>query len=156
LPTPIVALSADAMHEAVQASWRAGCVAHVAKPVDRNTLLDTILRYARANRGNRPALGAAGCADITALATGYLDSKPTQIQEARDWLAAGNFDPIRRFGHNLKGTGSGYGFPRIGDLGREIEKAAEERDAERIAGKLEVLYQVVIEGDADRVAMGGA
>jgi hypothetical protein len=155
LPTPIVALSADAMHEAVQASWRAGCVAHVAKPVDRNTLLNTILRYARASRSNRPVLGA-GWAGMPALITGYLGSKPAQIQEAREWLAAGNFDPIRRFGHNLKGTGSGYGFPRIGDLGRDIETAAEERDAERVAGRLEVLYQAVIEGDGERAAMGGA
>ena len=36
--TPVVALSADAMREAVAASMEAGCVAHVAKPMDRETL----------------------------------------------------------------------------------------------------------------------
>ncbi|MGB7761261.1 MAG: ATP-binding protein, partial [Bryobacteraceae bacterium] len=47
--TPIVALSGYAMQEAVTASLEAGCVAHIAKPVDRNTLLGAILRYARAS-----------------------------------------------------------------------------------------------------------
>ncbi|MGD0046697.1 MAG: ATP-binding protein [Bryobacteraceae bacterium] len=150
VPTPIVALSADAMREAVQASRDAGCVAHVAKPVDRNTLLSTILRYARSSR---PAALACS-ADMAALVRGYLASKPAQIQDARECLAAGNFDPIRRFGHNLKGTGSGYGLPRIGEIGRELEKSAVERDAERITTNLEALHNAVTESDRDRVAAG--
>jgi CheY-like chemotaxis protein len=49
--TPIVALSADAMSEAVRSSLDAGCVAHVAKPIDRATLLSTIQRYATPSSG---------------------------------------------------------------------------------------------------------
>ena len=141
---PIVALSADAMREAVHASLEAGCVAHVAKPVDRNTLLGAILRHARSTARNRP-MPAALPADEAALVSGYLATKPAQIQQARDCVAIGDFEPIRRFGHNLKGTGSGYGLPRIGEIGSAIEKAAVECDAGRIAGQLEALSQMVSE-----------
>jgi CheY-like chemotaxis protein len=56
--TPIVALTADAMSDAVHASLNAGCVAHVAKPVERGTLLKTIQRYANGHRARpNPGLG---------------------------------------------------------------------------------------------------
>jgi PAS domain S-box-containing protein len=192
-PTPIVALSAYTMHEAVSASLKAGCVAHLAKPVTRNTLLDAILRHARHTQRKQPqpaalpaapaAIPAAAATSPTApatvptapaaipvaaatsstapattptapvasptaeetLASGYLATKPAQIQQARDCLAAVDFAPIRRFGHNLKGTGCGYGFPRIGAIGLQIEQAATAGDAGRIAGQLEALSQVVNE-----------
>jgi PAS domain S-box-containing protein len=140
--TPIVALSAHAMQEAVHASLRAGCVAHIAKPVDRNALLGAVLRYARSTARRRPE-PATLPDEVSTLASGYLDAKPAQIQQARNCLASRDFDPIRRFGHNLKGTGTGYGFPGIGEIGSEIEKAAAEGDAERIASQLETLYRIV-------------
>ncbi|MGH8014306.1 MAG: PAS domain S-box protein [Candidatus Binataceae bacterium] len=41
-PTPIVALTASALDEAVQRSLTAGCTAHIAKPVRKATLLEAI------------------------------------------------------------------------------------------------------------------
>ena len=143
-PTPIVALSGHAMREAQQASLAAGCTAHVAKPVDRATLLSTVGRYARAKSAlpQRPAeLDDA----IAALIPKYLASKPQQIEEARASLAAKDFEPIRRFGHNLKGTGRGYGFPPIERMGKEIEKAAAAQDEGRIAEELESLLHFIAE-----------
>jgi CheY-like chemotaxis protein/nitrogen-specific signal transduction histidine kinase/CHASE3 domain sensor protein len=150
--TPIVALSADAMSEAVRSSLEAGCVAHVAKPVDRGTLMKTIQQYANV-RGSLPpkealqsptATGPAGVSEqVQALVPHYLATKQKQIEEARSSLASGDFGPIRRFGHNLKGTGGGYGFPAIEQMGREIEQAAVEADADRIANQLDALHRFV-------------
>jgi HPt (histidine-containing phosphotransfer) domain-containing protein len=42
------------------------------------------------------------------------------------------FESIREAGHNLRGTGAAYGFPRITDLGEEIESAAKSSDIDRI------------------------
>jgi PAS domain S-box-containing protein len=144
-PTPIVALSAHAMAEAVRASLAAGCVAHVAKPVDRATLLRTIRQYVRpTSRAHAwpPAIPklAEGVAE---LIPGYLASKPKQIEEARACLAARDFESIRRFGHNLRGTGPGYGFPSIEKLGNELEEAAVECDETQIARQLEALDRLV-------------
>jgi two-component system sensor histidine kinase/response regulator len=41
-PTPIVALTASALDEAVQRAKDAGCTGHVSKPIRKNTLLQTI------------------------------------------------------------------------------------------------------------------
>ena len=145
--TPIVAVSADAMHEAVRASLDAGCVAHVAKPIDRETLLKTIRRYAPA-KGTRSAFPAPTIPiseQVRALVPQYLASKEKQIEEARVALASRDFGPIRRFGHNLKGTGRGYGFVSIEEMGREIEQAAAAADASRIADQLDALHRFVTE-----------
>jgi signal transduction histidine kinase/DNA-binding response OmpR family regulator len=147
LATPIVAWSADAMREAVGASLDAGCVAHVAKPMDRETLLKTIRRYAPANGVQDPAMvrTLAVSEQVKVLVPQYLASKEKQIEEARASLASHDFAPIWRFGHNLKGTGRGYGFPVIEELGREIERAASEADASRISGQLDALHRFVDE-----------
>jgi signal transduction histidine kinase/DNA-binding response OmpR family regulator len=144
---PIIALSADAMREAVRASMDAGCVAHVPKPIDRETLVKTIHRYARALAGQSAPLPAAiPISDqIVALVPQYLASKGKQIEEARAALASRDFGPIRRFGHNLKGTGRGYGFPSIEVMGREIEQAAAQADPNRIAEQLDALHKFVSE-----------
>jgi PAS domain S-box-containing protein len=47
-PTPVVALTASAMAEDVRQTLAAGCDVHLAKPVKKQALLETIARYARA------------------------------------------------------------------------------------------------------------
>ncbi len=150
--TPIVALSADAMSEAVRSSLDAGCVAHVAKPIECGTLLATIQRYATARGAPAANQGPTATIEVSeqvrALVPQYLASKLKQIEEAYDCLAARDFGPIRRFGHNLKGTGSGYGFPAIEEMGREIERAAAEADIDRIAQQLHALHKFASESGA--------
>ncbi len=145
LSTPIVALTADAMSEAVRSSLEAGCVAHVAKPLDRGVLLNTIQRYASVKSAlsiqadKTPAVSER----VLELVPQYLGAKRKQIEEARASLISRDFAPIRRFGHNLKGTGRGYGFPAIEAMGREIESAAVEANVDRIAHQLDALLRFV-------------
>jgi signal transduction histidine kinase/CheY-like chemotaxis protein/CHASE3 domain sensor protein/HPt (histidine-containing phosphotransfer) domain-containing protein len=141
VPTPIVALSAHAMREAEQASLAAGCNAHLAKPVDKATLLSAVHRYGRSKSVRQPEIAVAD--GVAALVPKYLASKPKQIEEARASLAVKDFDPIWRFGHNLKGTGRAYGFPPIEEMGKEIEKAAADHDEASIAEQLENLGHFV-------------
>jgi CheY-like chemotaxis protein len=147
VPTPIVALSGHAMREAQQASLAAGCTVHVSKPVDQATLLSTVRRYARTK--NAPRQESDKVEDgIVALIPKYLASKPKQIADAEASLVLKDFDPIWRFGHNLKGTGRGYGFPPIEEMGREIEKAAADHDEANISLQLDNLRRFLTE---DRV-----
>lgn len=141
-PTPIVPLSRHAMREAQQGSLSAGCTAHLANPVDQATLLSTVHRYARVKSPRQPE-SAALDDGIAALILKYLASKPLQIEQAQASLAIKDFDPIQRFRHNLKGTGRGYGFPPIETIGRELEKAAADRDEAGISKQLENLRRFV-------------
>ena len=43
-----------------------------------------------------------------------------------------DFDRVRVLGHNLKGSGSAYGFPRLTDLGASVEQAAKSNDNDTI------------------------
>jgi PAS domain S-box-containing protein len=146
---PIVAVSAHAIQESVRACLDAGCVAHVSKPVDRVTLIETIGRYARRKPEPDPPVQCEGpmhpeiAGEIARLVPNYLAAKSRQIEEARACLAARHFDTIRRFGHNLKGTGRGYGFPEIENLGGMLEQAAEMSDERAIAIQLIALQGFV-------------
>lgn len=138
---PIVALSAGVIVDEVRACLDEGCVAHVAKPVDQATLIETIDRH---SLGRSSFVDRSRVSDpVKALAPAYLGSKPRQIEEALGHLNNRNFESIRRFGHNLKGTGRGYGFPEIEEAGCRIEKSADEADEMEIARQLHALSRVV-------------
>jgi len=83
--------------------------------------------------------------EIAALVPRYLASKLRQIEEARTSLAAKDFEPVRIFGHNLKGTGLGYGFPRIEEIGDEMEQAALDQDELNISRQLDALCRFLTE-----------
>jgi PAS domain S-box-containing protein len=141
--TPVVALSAHAVREECRLCFKAGCVAHVAKPVDQATLIATIERFAQAPLALAPVERVEVSREVAALVPKYLASKPREIEEALAHLAGGDLEPIRRFAHNLKGTGRGYGFPEIEELGRAIEESAEKDDEAGIAGQLSALHRFV-------------
>ena len=88
---------------------------------------------------------------VAALVPEDLASKPAQIEEALGHLAVHSFEPIQRFGHNLKGTGRGYGLPEIEELGRALEKSAREGAEAEIAGQLLALHRLVNEAVESKV-----
>jgi hypothetical protein len=62
----------------------------------------------------------------------------------RDALAAGNFALIQSIGHNCKGTGTGYGFPRISQIGLAIQKAAKALDEQLLQESIGHFEQFVL------------
>jgi HPt (histidine-containing phosphotransfer) domain-containing protein len=60
-------------------------------------------------------------ADLEVLIPGFLCNKQKDIEAIREALSRGDFEAIRIVGHSMKGSGSGYGFPYITELGYSIE-----------------------------------
>ena len=54
-------------------------------------------------------------------------------------LANGDFDGIRIVGHSMKGSGGGYGFPFITEIGARLERAAIARDVDIICNAISEL-----------------
>jgi len=54
----------------------------------------------------------------------YLARRRADVGAIRNALALDDFACIQSVGHNLKGTGSSYGFPRITEIGGLLESAA--------------------------------
>ena len=146
-PTAIVALSAFAIQAEIRASLDAGCAAHIVKPVGQAALIGAIRRFARCPGGDDGGCHASEtrCQSVADLLPGYLDAQTRRIDDATIQLATRDFESIQRFGHNLKGTGSGYGFPEIEKLGSAIETAAAKSDEQCVAEQLLALHRVVSE-----------
>lgn len=62
----------------------------------------------------------------------YLERRVTDIERLQSALDSSDFETIRITGHNLFGSGAAYGLTEISSLGRCIEEAAENADADRI------------------------
>lgn len=66
--------------------------------------------------------------ELKDLIPGYIERMHQTIGKMREMCDQGNFDGIRVLGHNLKGSGGGYGFQKVSDLGKNIEHAAASED----------------------------
>ena len=70
--------------------------------------------------------------DLEPLIPRYVDRRHKEIEDFRAKLAAGDFEALRLGGHSLKGSGGGYGFPQLTQIGAAIEMAAKAKDASAI------------------------
>ena len=77
-----------------------------------------------------------GMADVV---PGYLAKSRADFAVYTEALAKEDFVSIKNLAHKMKGTGAGYGFPLLTDLGGALEKAAMEKDAVRIRESLNLL-----------------
>jgi HPt (histidine-containing phosphotransfer) domain-containing protein len=71
--------------------------------------------------------------DLADLIPEYLLNRRKDIESITSALASGDFESIRITGHSLKGSGGGYGFPGLTDIGKEIEISASEKNGENIS-----------------------
>src|SRR5215510_11059534 len=74
--------------------------------------------------GAPPALTVMVEKDLEVLVYRFLARKRDDLDRARAALAAGDFETIRRIGHDLKGAGEGFGFPELSAFGAALERAA--------------------------------
>ncbi len=151
--TPIVALTASALDEAVLKTREAGCDAHVTKPVKKATLLKAIADATHAvetatitptaPRSNGAATASSTTihvdAELRDLIPGFLAHKRDEAREALAALAVQDFETVARIAHRLRGEGASYGFDKVSALGRALEDAAKQSDeavARRLAEEL--------------------
>jgi HPt (histidine-containing phosphotransfer) domain-containing protein len=75
--------------------------------------------------------------DVLDLAQDFLEHRRRSIPNARAALAAGDWDLLRRLGHELKGTAGSYGFSDLSAVGVELEEAAVMEDPDTAADAVE-------------------
>ena len=89
--------------------------------------------------GRRERFVAHVDAELQGLIPGYLENRRRDIQSLREALEQGDYETARLLGHRMKGTGGGYGFHAITDIGRSLEQAADTRDPARIRALVDEL-----------------
>src|SRR4029450_4650966 len=155
-PVPILALTAHALPEEVQKSLDAGCTAHLTKPIRKATLLHAIEEHTMGrvrvrvdsrlaelvpgyleNRRRDVEAIAAGLAPaeyetarLAELVPGYLENRRRDVEAIAAALALADYETVRILGHNMKGSGAGYGLNRITEIGGSLEQAAGRRGPE--------------------------
>ncbi len=131
---PILALTANALPEDVSRARDAGCDAHLSKPISKKNFLAGMEQWLAksAPAVPEPALAAPEAPLVhieipegfEQLSPRYLASRQKELPLLRELLERSDFDTLRRLSHNMKGTGTSYGFPDISRLGAALEQAA--------------------------------
>ena len=78
-------------------------------------------------------------ADLEELIPGFLQNRHEDIKTILNALEKGDYETVRILGHSMKGSGGGYGFDAITDIGHSIEDAAKEKNPEEIKKQVNAL-----------------
>jgi HPt (histidine-containing phosphotransfer) domain-containing protein len=79
--------------------------------------------------------------DLEVLVQRFLVRKREDLGSARIALAAGDYETIRRIGHDLKGAGEGFGFPELSAFGAALEGSAIARNERALGEQLTAVEQ---------------
>jgi signal transduction histidine kinase/HPt (histidine-containing phosphotransfer) domain-containing protein len=138
-PTPMIAMSADVLTESMDRAKRAGCDGYLAKPLRRANFLESIWRYGKG--GDVPMEKESSDdlridPDLLPILPRFLSNRRADCATMRSSADAGDFGQVALLAHNMKGTGAAFGFPRLSELGGQLERFAREADALHVAEKL--------------------
>lgn len=122
-PTPIVALTANALKGETEKSFGAGCNAHITKPIHKDVLLQTIRRHARAPAGAGKIRADVDPA-LLHLLPRFLRNREEDVAAIEDALHKQDYGLIYDIGHRVKGIG-GYDFMPLYKMGTLLEKGAD-------------------------------
>lgn len=70
--------------------------------------------------------------ELSELVPGYLDNRRHDVSALETAVTAGDFSLIEHLAHIMKGTGGGYGFDAITEIGARMEMAAKNKNKEEI------------------------
>ena len=82
---------------------------------------------------------------VAALLPRYLSNRAAEVAALSEALERNDMEFIRRTGHNLKGSGGGYGLAQLSEIGRALESGAAANDHEAIQAAVVRLRAVLAE-----------
>jgi HPt (histidine-containing phosphotransfer) domain-containing protein len=77
--------------------------------------------------------------DIADLIPDFIARRHGDMQLLTAALSGGDMETIRTTGHSIKGSGGGYGFDGLSEIGSRLESAGKEGDAVAAAEALDDL-----------------
>ncbi|PWB79640.1 MAG: Hpt domain-containing protein [Candidatus Methylomirabilota bacterium] len=77
--------------------------------------------------------------EIADLIPEFLENRRRDVEQIKQLVREGKYGELSRLGHTMKGTGGGYGFMEISDIGKAIEEAGARGDREAVTSLCERL-----------------
>ena len=74
--------------------------------------------------------------DLEDLIPEFLDNRRSDVESIRSAVANDDYETVRVLGHSMKGSGGGYGFDDITEIGGALEQAAKRKDNTAIGDEL--------------------
>jgi CheY-like chemotaxis protein len=146
---PVIALTASALPEQVEAAQRAGMDAHLPKPLDRKLLLDILRRLPRRTTG-ADASTTVEEAGTPLLDASALDLLERELGHAAQWILAEFVGELRRALALLTEAGPAErtDAAHVQHAAHRIVGAARTLGATRLATEAEALQKAARAGDA--------
>ncbi|MDD2716103.1 MAG: ATP-binding protein [Candidatus Wallbacteria bacterium] len=129
--TPVIALTADAFNNSQESIKSHGFDDFLLKPIKMEPFLKCISKYLSHSEPEGSNLIRID-QSLRELIPDFLKRKIELIPKLKAAVKTGDLAFIRTSGHNLKGSGSGYGFYFITEIGQLLEESAVKGDLEKI------------------------
>ncbi len=97
--------------------------------------------------------------DMRELIDLYVSRLPAEIARLNALLAGGDLEALRKLAHQLKGSGGGYGFPRVTELAAIVDHSINQGVAvEQVRAEVEALIRYIrdIDGYASHMETDNA
>ncbi len=118
-PPPIVALSAHALTTSLERSIDAGCAQTLTKPIRKRVLIEAIANVVSGTFGDESPKD-----DLAPLLPKFFANRRKDVVTIQNALDRNDFDVVVTLAHNMRGTGTSFGFPELSAVGDELEAAA--------------------------------
>lgn len=82
--------------------------------------------------GNGGSFTVYADSDLMEIIPDFLDNRRDDVTTIDGAVGESDFETIRVLGHDMKGSGGGYGFDGITDIGHALEQAAKAQDQTEI------------------------
>ena len=106
--------------EARDRAFAAGCTEHLTKPIKKATLLEAINRHAPSDDAIHVEVEDGSSRWSAAISRNAAPMLPSCARLSMQ----GDYAIIRTLGHQMAGTGGGYGFDPITEIGSALEDSA--------------------------------